>query len=62
MTDYTFLVEEAFKALENAYAPYSNYQVGACVLLKDKSLIYGANIENAFFGGTSCVLAQNPLY
>ena len=54
MTDYTFLVEEAFKALENAYAPYSNYQVGACVLLKDKSLIYGANIENASFGGTSC--------
>lgn len=54
MKDYDFLVEEAFKALENAYAPYSNYQVGACVLLKDGTLIHGANIENASYGGTSC--------
>ena len=48
------LVKEAFKAMENAYAPYSNYHVGACVLCKDGTLFYGANIENASYGGTNC--------
>ena len=48
------LVKEAFKAMDNAYAPYSNYHVGACVLCKDGASFYGANIENASFGGTNC--------
>ena len=48
------LVNEAFKAMENAYAPYSNYHVGACVLCKDGTTFYGANIENASYGGTNC--------
>ncbi|MBR4470754.1 MAG: cytidine deaminase [Erysipelotrichaceae bacterium] len=48
------LVKEAFKAMENAYAPYSNYHVGACALCKDGTLFYGANIENASYGGTNC--------
>ena len=48
------LVKEAFQAMKNAYAPYSRYHVGACVLCKDGSLFYGANIENASFGGTNC--------
>ena len=48
------LVKEAFKAMENAYAPYSNYHVGACVLCKDGTLFYGSNIENASYGGTNC--------
>ena len=48
------LVKEAFKAMDNAYAPYSNYHVGACVLCKDGTTFYGANIENASFGGTNC--------
>ena len=48
------LVKEAFKAMDNAYAPYSNYHVGACVLCTDGSLFYGANIENASYGGTNC--------
>lgn len=54
MKDYSFLVEKAFEALENAYAPYSHYQVGACILLTNGETILGANIENASFGGTSC--------
>ena len=29
------LAELAFKAMENAYAPYSNFRVGACALMKD---------------------------
>ncbi len=48
------LVKEAFKAMDNAYAPYSNYHVGACVLCKDGRTFYGANIENASFGATNC--------
>lgn len=48
------LVNEAFKALKNAYAPYSMYHVGACVLCKDGKTFYGANIENASYGATNC--------
>ena len=48
------LVEHAFKAMENAYAPYSNYHVGACCLCKDGKYFYGANIENASYGATNC--------
>ncbi|HCT63182.1 MAG TPA: cytidine deaminase [Erysipelotrichaceae bacterium] len=44
----------AFKAMGNAYAPYSNYHVGACVVTKDGSTFLGANIENASFGATNC--------
>ena len=53
MTDQE-LLEHAFKAMENAYAPYSNFHVGACVLCKDGRYFYGANIENASFGATNC--------
>ena len=48
------LIKEAFKAMENAYAPYSNFKVGACVLCKDGRYFFGANIENASFGATNC--------
>jgi len=50
----TILLEKAFEAMGNAYAPYSNYHVGACVLTKDGNLFLGANIENASFGATNC--------
>lgn len=48
------LIQEAFKAMDNAYAPYSNYHVGACVLTKDGHTFWGANIENASYGATNC--------
>ena len=48
------IVAEAFKAMENAYAPYSKYHVGACLVTKDGTVFYGANIENASFGATNC--------
>ena len=44
----------ACKAMGNAYAPYSNYHVGACVVTKDGATFLGANIENASFGATNC--------
>lgn len=48
------ILKHAFKAMDNAYAPYSNYHVGACVSCKDGSYFYGANIENASYGATNC--------
>ena len=48
------LIEEAFKAMEHSYAPYSNFHVGAAVLTKDGKVFWGANIENASFGATNC--------
>ena len=43
--DYQRLVNEAFEASENAYAPYSHFKVGACLLLKNGERIHGCNIE-----------------
>ncbi len=52
--EYNFLIEEAFKVLKNAYAPYSNYHVGSAILCDDGRIVVGANIENASFGATNC--------
>jgi len=51
---YEELTKEAFKALKNAYAPYSKYYVGAAVLCKDGKVFYGANIENASYPAGNC--------
>lgn len=46
--------ELALKARENAYAPYSNYKVGACLVLNDGNFIIGSNVENSSYGLTNC--------
>lgn len=51
---HQFIIDLAFKAMDNAYAPYSNYHVGACVLTKNQETFLGANIENASYGATNC--------
>lgn len=51
---YKEVLETAFRAMENAYAPYSRYRVGSCVLTKDGKYFIGANIENASYGLTNC--------
>ncbi|MBR2825476.1 MAG: cytidine deaminase [Solobacterium sp.] len=48
------LVELAFQAMENAYAPYSNYHVGAALCTKDGNVFLGANVENASYGACNC--------
>ena len=48
------LIEKAIKATENSYAPYSNFNVGAAVLLGDGTVIMGANQENAAFPSGLC--------
>ena len=48
------LLAAAREAQAAAYAPYSNFAVGAAVLLSDGSIHKGCNIENASFGLTVC--------
>ena len=48
------LIEKAIKATENSYAPYSNFNVGAAVLLGDGTVVMGANQENAAFPSGLC--------
>ena len=48
------LVVRAEAAAANAYAPYSNYHVGATVLTKDGRLYDGVNVENAAYPLTVC--------
>ena len=47
MTDA--LYERAVAAAERAYAPYSNYLVGAAVLARDGRVFEGVNVENAAY-------------
>jgi cytidine deaminase len=48
------LVEAAREAATRAYAPYSNFHVGAAVRLTDGSIVTGANFENASYGLSLC--------
>ncbi|PIQ47753.1 MAG: cytidine deaminase [Cytophagales bacterium CG12_big_fil_rev_8_21_14_0_65_40_12] len=48
------LIDEAKKAALNAYAPYSNFQVGAALLLDDGKIITGNNQENACYPTGLC--------
>ena len=52
--DLEKLYEEAMKAASNAYAPYSQFHVGAALLLPDGSVQTGVNVENRSFGATNC--------
>lgn len=54
MIDYKKLVKEAFKAQQKAYAPYSNWIVGAALLTKEGKIYHGCNIENNTFTPTIC--------
>lgn len=48
------LIEHALQARQQAYAPYSQYQVGAAVLTAAGEVITGCNVENASYSATIC--------
>ena len=52
--DYNILMEKAIEVSKNAYAPYSKFPVGACVLTENEKIYTGCNFENASFGLTIC--------
>lgn len=50
----TQLLKLASEAATCAYAPYSKFRVGACVLYEDGSVYTGCNVENASYGLSLC--------
>ena len=51
------LVAEARRAAEVAYAPYSEFRVGAIAVSTDGRRFVGVNVENAAYGSTICAEA-----
>ena len=54
MQDFEHLIQAALKVREQAYAPYSNFLVGAALLTGDGSVFVGCNVENASYGLAIC--------
>ena len=48
------LIQAATEARLNAYAPYSQFKVGAAVQTKAGTIFHGCNIENSSYGATIC--------
>lgn len=48
------LIDEAKAARLKAYAPYSNFKVGAALLARDGKVFHGCNVENAAYGLCNC--------
>lgn len=52
--DWEPLVNAAWMAREQAYAPYSHFAVGAALLAADGRIFVGCNVENLSYGLTNC--------
>jgi cytidine deaminase len=51
---YESLIRAAIEARSNAYAPYSEFYVGAAVQTHSGKIFQGGNIENSSYGATVC--------
>lgn len=62
------LCMESLAARKSSYSPYSQFKVGAALLLEDGSVITGCNVENASYGlaicaeRTACVKAVSQVW
>jgi cytidine deaminase len=52
--DWDSLRAYATQVMERAYAPYSEYKVGAAGLVDDGRVVLGCNVENAAYGVALC--------
>ncbi len=52
--DWTALTRYATEVMQRAYAPYSQYKVGAAGLVDDGRVVLGCNVENAAYGVALC--------
>jgi cytidine deaminase len=52
--DWTELQRRAVEAMRHAYAPYSDYPVGAAARVDDGRVVVGCNVENASYGVGLC--------
>jgi cytidine deaminase len=52
--DWDSLREVAKEAMGKAYAPYSNFPVGAAAITEDGRIVAGCNVENASYGVGLC--------
>ncbi len=52
--DWDALRDRARDIVQQAYAPYSNYRVGAAALVDDGRIVAGCNVENAAYGVVLC--------
>ncbi len=52
--DWSALKSAAIEAMKRAYAPYSDFPVGAAALVDDGRLVSGCNVENASYGVGLC--------
>ena len=53
-TQIASLQQHATTVAHHAYAPYSNFRVGAAILLTDGTIVTGCNVENASYRLTVC--------
>lgn len=52
--DWKLLRDKAIAASRGAYAPYSNFPVGAAALVDDGRIVLGCNVENVSYGLGLC--------
>ena len=52
--DWSALKSAAIDAMKRAYAPYSDFPVGAAALVDDGRIVSGCNVENASYGVGLC--------